>query len=351
VSENERSYSIGTLAGRLVGRVVGGYADGGPVVAGAIAYRVLFSVFPLVIVLTALFGVVVRTTGVQADVIDFVIDNVPLTEDGKQSVRELLEGVTGGKSTLGLVAVVGLVWSASGMMAAIRGALNRAWGVVHARPFVRGKLVDVLLVLAVGVFLLLSTALAVGSRMVTAYASSALERAGIPPGALTWLIGFLVPAVLAFLAVAFLYRVVPATPERPAYRVILPSAAAVGVAFTILQMLFGVYLSSFGNYNAVYGSLGAVIAFLVFVYMSSSLFLLGAHAAAGLPVVVDELERGEGDHGDSGEPGASIGQKVIAVLRGLVAVPPEERDEDRGGPHEGGPDDGDEPQSGDPRAG
>ncbi len=315
MGQGKRAYGVGTFTVRLVGQTIRGYADdGGGMIAGAIAYRVLFSVFPLVIVLTALLGVVIRATGVQADVIDVVVKNVPLTGRGQDNLRVLLQGATGGTSTLGFIAILGLLWSASGMMGAIRYALNRAWDVTDTRPFLRGKLVDVLVVLGVGLLMLLSLGLSIGAQLVTAYASTVLDRIGAGAGALTWLVGFLLPAALAASAVASLYRVVPATAARPPFRAILPSAAVVGLAFAALQVLFGVYLSHFGNYNAVYGSLGAVIAFLVFVYLAATLFLLGAQAAAAVPRVRATLDRGEG----LDERGPPLRTQVARFLRGLV---------------------------------
>jgi membrane protein len=311
-----RQHSRFSFAVRLLARTLSRYADGGPHVAGAIAFRVLFSIFPLVIVLAGIFGIVVQAAGIQADVVDTVLANVPLTEDGKRDLRALLEGATGSWSGLGLIAIVGLLWSGSGMMGAIRYALNRAWDVEDTRPYVQGKLVDLLLVLGAGLLVALAFVFSVGARVSAAYASSALDEIGIGAGAITWLIGLLVPAVLAFLAVAFLYQVVPAA--RPPGRMVLTSAAFVGVGFAGLQALFGVYLAHVKDFNAVYGSLGAVVAFLFFVYLSASLFLLGAEAAAAVPEVRRELERGEAVD-DAGTPRF---RQALGLLRGLVVRSP-----------------------------
>lgn len=288
--EERHSYSPVTLVARIGSRALGRYADGGPHIAGAIAFRVLFSIFPLVIVLGGLFGIVVNATGVQADVVDPIVDAIPLDEEGQDTFRNLLQGATGGLSGLGLLGVVGLIWSASGMMGALRYGLDRAFDSDEGRPFVQGKLVDAALLLGVGLLILLALGVALSTRLVSAYADDSLERAGLD-GVFAWLIGIAVPAILAFSAVAALYRIVPA--RRPRLWSVLPSAAFVGIVFALMQNLFGVYLSHFGNYNAVYGSLGAVIAFLFFVYLSSSLFLVGANAAAATPIVRGELRRGE----------------------------------------------------------
>ena len=109
----------------------------------------LFSIFPLAIVLTGILGIVVQLTGLQADLVDTIVRNVPVSASGEEQLRSLLEGATSSYSALGLLGVLGLVWAASGMMAAVRVALNAAWDVDEARPFLKGKLIDVGLVFMV----------------------------------------------------------------------------------------------------------------------------------------------------------------------------------------------------------
>ena len=276
-------------------------ADDCPQLAAAIAYRVLFSLFPLAIVLSGIFALVVRATGVRADVVDAIVRNVPLDESGEAELRRLLEGATGGLSALGLLALVGVVWAASGMMAAIRAALNRAWDVDEPRPFLKGKLVDVALVFAVGAVVLASLVLTVTTR------TAARVAVG---GDSVWLglaAGVLVPLALSFAVTLFLYRVVPAADVglREAWR----AALAVACGFVLLQNLFAQYVANFSSYNAIYGSLGAVIAFMAFVYLAALLFLFGAEAAAELPRLPDDAEAP-----DDGPP---LAVQARQVLRGL----------------------------------
>jgi membrane protein len=263
--------------------------DGAPHLAGSIAYRVIFSLVPLAIVLTAVFGIVLSVTGLRADVVDTIVDNLPLSADGAAQMRDLLEGATGSRSGLGLIALVGLVWAASGMMGAIRYALNRAWNVDRQRPFVRGKAIDVFLVFCVSILVLLSLALTIAARFLERHASGALDAVGIPGVVASWGLGVLVPLLLAFASVLFLYRVVPAV--SPSLSELWPAALFVALVFGLLQNLFAVYLRHFGNYNAVYGSLGAVFAFLFFVYISTLVLLFGAEIAAHWRGARETLER------------------------------------------------------------
>jgi membrane protein len=229
----------------------------------------------------------------------------------RSTFRELIDGATGTLTGLGLLGIIGLIWSASGMMGAIRFGLDRAFGASRKRPFVRGKLIDISLVFGVGVLIGLALGLAVTVRLLEAFAADTLDEAGLTR-LFTWLIGFAVPAILAFVAVAVLYHVVPAS--RPSWRIVMPASALVGVAYAVLQNLFALYLSYFGNFNAVYGSLGAMIAFLFFVYLSATLFLLGAYAAAYVPIVRAELERGERPEREPQPPLERAGELVKGLF-------------------------------------
>ena len=90
-----------------------------------------------------------------------------------------------------------------------------------------------------------------------------------------------VAVVLLFGTFLFLYRFVPAAPTR--LRGIWPGALAAAAGFEAVQYGFSLYLTYFGHYNKIYGSLGAIVAFLFFIYLASSVFLFGAEIAAEYP--------------------------------------------------------------------
>jgi membrane protein len=268
-----------------------------PQFAASIAYHVLFSIFPLVIVLAGIAGIALHASGSQTQAVDSVVRNVPLSGSGQRQLRHLLLGATGDLSALGLIGIVGLLYSASGMMAAIRTALNEAWDVEEARPFLRGKLIDIGLVFAVALLSLASLGLTIFLHLL---------------GGGGWIaFSLLVPLVIGFAVVLFLYRVVPAAAVEVGD--VWPAALFVAVAFTTAENLFALYVGHFGNYNAVYGSLGAVIAFMFFVFLSSELFLLGAEVASEWPRVRRAFARGEIER----QEGPPLRRQVREALLGL----------------------------------
>ena len=226
--------------------------------AASIAYHVLFSLFPLAIVLAGASSLVLHATGSRADVVDTIVRNLPLSASGARDIRGLLLGATSSTAGLGLIAIVGLVYSASGMMTALRTALNQAWDVQQPRPFLKGKLIDLGLVFAVATLGLGSLALTIAARFLSAHAAL--------PASASWAASVLGPLVLAFGVSLFLYRVIPAAEVR--LRDTWPAALIIAALLVVLQNLFALYVGNFAHYNAIYGSLGAVIAFMFFVYLA-----------------------------------------------------------------------------------
>ncbi|MBW3653482.1 MAG: YihY/virulence factor BrkB family protein, partial [Actinobacteria bacterium] len=130
------------LAMALAGRGVSEFfEDGCPQRAAAISYYSLLSLFPLAIVLVAVFGLVADDAAARQQVIEFVLDNVPLREDrGRADLEELLNSVTAASGGFGIFGVAGLLFAASAVMGAVRHALNAAWEVADPRPPLQGKL-------------------------------------------------------------------------------------------------------------------------------------------------------------------------------------------------------------------
>jgi membrane protein len=304
----KRSYSRKDLAIHLTERTLSEYfADRESQFAASISYHVLFSLFPLAIVVTAIFGIVSSLTGVRGSAIDSIINALPLSASGASSVRHLLEGATGSYSSLGLIAILGLIWGASGMMNAIRSALDAAWDVTQARPYLKGKLIDVGLVFLAALGAIVSLGLTIAVRVIAD--QSRLLGSVLATGWAQVLLGIVVPLAYAFLLAFILYRLIPAA--RVESRFAWPPALGVACVYVLAQNLFALYVSHFGHYNAVYGSLGAAVAFMFFVYLASSIFLLGAELTSEWPRARTAFEQG------TVEPGPPFRVQVEQFVRGL----------------------------------
>lgn len=258
--------------------------DDGPQLAAAISYHVLLSVFPLVILVVSIFGLIVDEQSVRDQVVQAVSTYIPLTPGGQHSLQQLIMRMQGASAAVGLFGLVGVVISASGMMTSTRRALTRAWDTDDRRSFFKGRLLDLALVAVGGAVLIASFGLTILVRLArsgSAGAAHALGSLGALATAAGWLVGFVVPLALAFALATLFFRILPAGGTRLGN--VWQGALVAALLFQILKELFAFYLDHFAHYNAVYGTLGAAAAFIFFVYLSANAFLLGAEVASEYP--------------------------------------------------------------------
>jgi membrane protein len=264
--------------------------DGGMQMAAAISYYVLFSLFPLLIFAAGMAGLFLDEDA-QQKIIDLVLDNIPLTEtDGRDAVTEAVEGIAGpGGGGVGLFGLLAMAWSGSNLFGAIRRALNVAFDDVETqRPFVQAKLIDLALVLALSLFFMTSIAGMAALRVVRRRSEdlAAIGEAADAMGALWDAGSYFLPLLFSFAAFMVLYTLAPARPRRPAQ--VWPGALVAAVLFETGKFGFSVYLENFGNYDVVLGALGAVVAFLFWVYLSANFMIFGAEIASEYPKVRPE---------------------------------------------------------------
>lgn len=256
-------------------------------IAASISYFVFFSIFPLTIFLVTIFGQFLRNDSVKQQVVEALLDIIPLaTEDGRAELEKVLDGVSTELSLLGMFALVGLIWSASAMMAALRGALNFAWDTTHRRPPLRGKIVDILMVFIVGALV----ALSIAGTWIRQYVFNALGDLSTILGSFDFLISILIvltsllfPVLISFAIFLMLYRFVPAV--KTSFDEVWPGALIAAIGFELAKTGFTLYLQNFNNYNAVYGSLGAVVVFMLFIFIGANILLFGAEVASEWPKV------------------------------------------------------------------
>src|SRR3954454_23195104 len=186
--------------------------------AAAISFYALFSVFPLAILCVAVLGIVANDTQVRVQVVDFLLNNLPLTEDqGRRQLENLLLQVTRDVAGFGVLGVLTLLFAASGVMGAIRQALNAAFDVEEDRPPAQAKAWDLLMVLAFGVLVMLSFALTLADELrdeISQRADDVIRGSG---GVITRILidaRRIVPLIIAVIIFAGLFRYTPSVRQR-----------------------------------------------------------------------------------------------------------------------------------------
>lgn len=288
--------------------------------AASMSYYALFSVFPAAIVVAAAAGFILDDPTAREDAIDYLFRELPLSEDqGRLEIERLVDGVSANSGTLGLIGVVGLLITASALMGAIRNSLAVIFEGTITRGALRGKGVDLVLLIGLGVLFALSFA-------ATLIGSLEIELTGVGEVFETVLTagGGLLPVGLSFAVFAVLFRVLPT--HHPPLRDTWPGVLFAAVGYELVKRGFSVYLDNFANYDAVYGSIGAVIAFMFFVYVAAVVFLLGAEMAAIWP----RARAGGFAPGPDDDPAPPLSRQIRDALAGLfkrneseeMSVPP-----------------------------
>ncbi|WP_341717140.1 YihY/virulence factor BrkB family protein [Micromonospora sp. FIMYZ51] len=248
--------------------------------AAALTYYGVLSIFPGLLVLVSLLGLL--GSGATQGVRDTVDQAVP-----EQNIRQILDAAldqaqqNGGLA--GVAAIVGLLaafWSASGYVAAFMRAANVIYDVPEGRPIWKTLPTRVGVTAVIGLLLLVSAVIVVFTGRLAEHVGSAL---GVGRTAVTvWDIAkWPVLLLLVSLMFAILYWASP-NARQGGFRWVSPGGVLAVLLWLLVSGGFALYVANFGSYNKTYGALAGVIIFLVWLWLSNVAILLGAELDAEL---------------------------------------------------------------------
>ncbi|GAA2365907.1 hypothetical protein Cme02nite_30850 [Catellatospora methionotrophica] len=247
--------------------------------AAALTYYGVLSLFPGILVLAAAVGLF------DDRLVDSVLDDV--TPIMPTAVREVftaaLDNVQANDSKAGIAAIIGLavaMWSASGYVDAFMQASNAIYDVPEGRPLWKRLPIRLAVTLATGVLLVASVLIVVVSGRLAEALGGALGLSG--PVVTAWQI-FKWPVLIVLIALLFaiLYWASP-NARQGGFRWISPGGLVAVVLWIAASAGFGYYAANFGSYAETYGSLGGIIVFLVWLWISNLAILFGAELDAEL---------------------------------------------------------------------
>lgn len=240
-----------------------------PFIAAAISFYTLFSMFPLFLAIISILSFPIGPGASQAQLAKEVARIVPVSTD---FLSKTVEDIVRARAITGIASVFGLLWASTAAFGAIRKGINAAWGIKKTRPFLKERLMDFALVLGAGLLML-------GFLFITAALSFLREIVeylypGTEVSALWDFVGSLTSPALSFLTFLVLYRYLPNTRVRT--KDVWLGALAASAAFDGAKWGFITYVKAFPVFNVIYGSIGAVMALLTWVYVSAIILLFGA---------------------------------------------------------------------------
>lgn len=251
--------------------------------AAALTYYAVLSLFPALLVVVSLLGVIGQGQRTSDTLLDLIGDISPgaAAETLRQPIQQLVEAPSAGFALV--VGLLAAVWSASGYVGAFGRAMNRIYEVDEGRPAVKLRLQQLMLTFASLIVVALVVLMLAVSGPV-AEAVGGLLGAGDTAVSVWNIARWPVLLLLVILGVALLYHASPNV-EQPRFRWLSVGAAIAIVVWVVASLGFGVYVANFGSYNKTFGALAGVIVFLLWLWITNLALLFGAELDA-------ELERG-----------------------------------------------------------
>jgi len=256
--------------------------------ASGLAFDFLIALFPLLVFLLALFGLFAsRSIQLRTDLLSYFAAFLPSLAFQllKNTTEELAAHASGGKLTIGIVVAL---WFASGGMASMISALNAAYHARESRSWIKVRAIAVGLTLLISILIFSALCLVLLSGSLVDWIGTELHLASAVVAAckaLQW------PAAALFVvfSYALIYSCGPNAGRRRWYW-ITPGSAFGAFLWLAASAGFRIYLRHFNTYSAIYGSLGALIILMVWLYVAGLAFLIGGEINANIERAARNVE-------------------------------------------------------------
>ena len=292
-----------TWRGVLWRSIVGYIDDDCTDFAAAMTYSTVTALVPSLVVIVALVNLVADGQAAVQSVLGILRDLGVGSIVGNSSLTAILDSLLNNENSAKVLLSFGLliaIWSASGYVSTFTRASNRIYGVREGRPWWKLQLLELalaavaLVLLAVG-----ATGLVISGPLVDAVGDAL--GAGETTRAVYSIGRWPVLVVIAIVLLSLLFWIAPNV-KQPRFRWLTLGGAVALSVWALVSFLFGLYVANFGSYDRTYGSLGAIIAFLVWLYLSNTAVLLGVQVNA-------QVQRGRLIQAGDGDPKAPLAPK------------------------------------------
>lgn len=253
--------------------------------ASSIAYYALMSLFPVLLLALSFLGVATANEDERGAVVKFVFEYFPRQFD---FITTQLDAFRQRRGALGIGGSLILIWASLGFFSAVTTAVNHAWGVEQQFSFLKNKLVSFLMMVAAGILmfaglLLLSAKSVVGASWFAAVLIHAPGLHVLTGLAIEW-----ATTLIFILVVGLIFYFVPNAKVR--FKDVWVGAVVTGLLWRLALLGFSIYMRD-GNRFSIHGSVAAVVAFLLWVYVCSVIMLYGVEftvAYARLRRLIDD---------------------------------------------------------------
>lgn len=255
-------------------------------IGAQLTYYLILAIFPFIIFFLSILQF---TPLADANILQELLS--PLPGDSKDLFYNLINDIIKGGS-IGLLSfgALGSIWASSnGVMALIK-AVNKALDLEESRPYLKLKGLSILFTIGLFIVLILAFSVLIFGEVI--FDALIIDSTWVT--LIIWkILKFLIPLVFMVLSFTLLYKFSPSIKKgiKIKFSESIPGAIFASILWIILSIVFSFYVNNFGNYSRTYGSLGGVIVFLIWLYISSIVIVMGAEVNATLLSMKDKKNK------------------------------------------------------------
>jgi len=254
-------------------------ADRIPSIAAETAYYFFFSLFPLLLFLTPLLGLVGNGQELMESMLARLSSTMPA--DTLALLRRVLQEILTSSGGAGIMSIGVLLagWSGSQIFGSLMDALNIAYDVTETRPWWKKQLLRIGALLVAGGIMLVATFIFLDGERVTRWVAATLGFG--QAGTVAWTVLQLLLAVCLLIATGVaLFKLLPNVQQRWSH--VIVASTVTTILWLVATLVFRFYVQHFGSYNKTYGTIGGVIVLLTWMYYSMFVLLVGGELASEL---------------------------------------------------------------------
>lgn len=252
-----------------------------PEAAASMAYFTFFSLFPLVLVLISFSSIILKSQFVQDQILDFIVNMIPVSPD---LITSNIQNVLSKRGTVGSLAIIGLMWSASSMFNILALNIDRAWPEDKSHNIIERRLIGFAILIGLTITIILFWFFQ--ALLSIDLIKHLLEFFKIPFFSTNlWdLFTFVGPRIFRLTMFWIMYQWIPKASVKPVEA--FWGALFALILTDLITLIMSWYLGSqWMRYELVYGSLGRIIALLLWIYLTSFVVLFGAHISSAVAQV------------------------------------------------------------------
>ena len=243
-----------------------------PILAAGIAYFALFSLFPLSLAFIAIASFFLGSEKEQLDAVNEIHGLIPVST---KYLSDNIETIVRNRGPISLIGLLGLVWSGLAVFAAIRKGINQAWGISEQPSLFKKRFIDFGILIGLG---LAATIVLLLSAKLFEIPWIGDWRLGLDWDIVAKIFISMVSLMVSIIVLLAMYKYVPY--RAVSWKDIWVSATLTAVLLEIGKNIFSLYVTHFTEFTLVYGSLGAIMAILAWIYISANIVLFGAYLSS-----------------------------------------------------------------------